>query len=538
MSDDTVEADSEYGRPLLLRGVHLKAGDHVLLTDTTVTIPGGKITVIVGGSGAGKSVLLKTLAGLLPRDGEAISWSGSISLASQPGEETPQESHTDPVDLRRRVGIVFQQFALFDELSPAANVQFAIDHRSDRSKPPLQSALDWLEELGVPRKTPIAGLSGGQKQRLAIARTLAADPEIILYDEPTSGLDSASGRKVAELIRQTQAAHRRTSIVVTHDYETLLPIADEVLFFESETKQLVSVPPAEWSQIPDRMKPVVYELAVDQPGPSLAGGLINRVDEFLTASGSAVIAAARLPLDLIPLLPSVRWAARFLAHYLRLVGGPSAWLYLILAGLIVGFSTTYFTFRFLPFKLYTHPLLVDELLASIGFSLYRFLVPVLATVLVAARCGAAVAADVGVKQYGGQVDALRTLGVQPRFYLLIPIVVAFVIATPFLEWLSFNAAKLISMLTFTANHRSIGPFFWDQHFFRNLRLDDSSLFSGSGWLLLKNVLCGIGTATIGYYRGMAPKQSASDVSHAITSTVLWATLYVLVVHFAIALLEF
>ncbi len=167
MNDGSAE-DSLHRRPLMLRGVNLKAGDHVLLTETSVAIPGGEITVIVGGSGAGKSVLLKTLAGLLPRQGEAISWSGTISLADQPGEESAGDADTDPVDLQHRVGIVFQQFALFDELSPTANVQFAIDHRSDRSKPPLQSAVQWLEELGVPKKTPIAGLSGGQKQRLAI----------------------------------------------------------------------------------------------------------------------------------------------------------------------------------------------------------------------------------------------------------------------------------------------------------------------------------------------------------------------------------
>ena len=540
MNQEAREDESVAQRPLSLQNVHVRAGDHVLLEDTTVTIPGGKITVIVGGSGAGKSVLLRTLAGLLPRHGEVIKWDGKISLS--PGTNDPSsEVKDESVNLSRRVGIVFQQFALFDELSPTANVQFAIDHRSDRRKPPLQSAKQWLDELGVPAKTPISGLSGGQKQRLAIARTLAADPEIILYDEPTSGLDAASGRKVAELIRQTQTAHRRTSIVVTHDYETLLPIADEVLLLDSAAKQLVRVPKEEWSNVPERMQPVVLDAPLDrQPGfvASARKSVIESLDSLLTVSGSAVLATLRLPYDLLPLVPRARWAGRFLMHYLRLVGGPSAWFYLILAGLIVGFTGTYFTFQFLPFKLYTHPLLVDELLATIGFALYRVLVPVLATVLVAARCGAAIAADVGVKRYGGQVDALHTLGVRPRLYLLLPIVVAFVIATPVLEWLSFNAAKYISLLTFTANHQAIGPYFWEQHFFRNLAQPESHLFAGWRWVLLKNVLCGIGTATIAFYRGMAPKQSASDVSHAITSTVLWATLYVLVVHFAVALLEF
>lgn len=515
-------------RPLRLTDLHVEAGDQLLLSDTSVTIPAGKITVIVGGSGAGKSVLLKTLAGLVPRSGEAISWRGTIDL----GDSDP--AHNVP-----RIGIVFQQFALFDELSPTANVQFAIDHRSDRRVPPSQTARQWLEELGVPTKTAVANLSGGQKQRLAIARTLAADPDIVLYDEPTSGLDAASGRKVAELIRQTQTAHRRTSIVVTHDYETLLPIADEVLLLDSQKKQLTVVSKEQWPQIPDRMQAVTTDKsdAVDE-ADAIGSAIAHSLDGFFSTTGAAVIATARLPFDLLPTFPRPRWGLRFLIHYLRLVGGVSAWVYLILAGLIIGFTTTYFTFRFLPFRLYTQPLLIDELLASIGFALYRILVPVLATVLIAARCGAAVAADVGVKQYGGQVDALRTLGVKPRVYLLVPIVMAFVIATPLLEWLSFTAAQLISLVTFTETHATVGPYFWEQHFFRRLRVEDSIALAGWKWVTLKNVLCGVGTAAIGYYRGMSPKKSASDVSNAITSTVLWTTLYVLVVHFAVALIEF
>lgn len=513
--------------PLRLVDLHIEAGERVLLEDVTVTIPAGKITVIVGGSGAGKSVLLKTVAGLVRRSEGPISWRGTIELGN-----------ADPKHNVPRIGIVFQQFALFDELSPTANVQFAIDHRSDRRRKPIQSAKAWLDELGVPSRTAVSNLSGGQKQRLAIARTLAADPDIVLYDEPTSGLDAASGRKVAELIRQTQSAHRRTSIVVTHDYETLLPIADEVLLLDSDQKQLVSVPRDQWDQIPDRMQAVDTSESDSEDVVTISQTATATAESFFSSTGSALITAARLPLDLLPIFPRPRWGIRFLMHYLRLVGGPSAWIYLILAGLIVGFTATYFTFRFLPFRVYSQPLLIDELLASIGFSLYRILVPVLATVLIAARCGAAVAADVGVKQYGGQVDALKTLGVASKAYLLVPIVIAFVIATPMLEWLSFSAARLISLVTFNETHPTVGPYFWDQYFFRNLRTDDSFGLFGWRWVLLKNVLCGVGTATIGYYRGLAPKKSASDVSNAITSTVLWTTLYVLVVHFAVALIEF
>ena len=509
--------------PLRLEDIHLKAAGQVLLSGASATLPAGKITVIVGGSGAGKSILLRTLAGLLPRDGDVIRWRGSIERG-----EGPEEG---------RVGVVFQQFALFDELSPLANVQFASDHRGASSATGGLSAAQWLAELGVPASVPVAGLSGGQKQRLAIARTLAADPDVLLYDEPTSGLDAASGRNVAQLIRQTQQTHRRTSVVVTHDYETLLPIADEVLLLDSRTKQLVPVPREQWRSVPERMQPVELE-----PPARVSAGWTRRVlaqsDRLMTLTGSAVGAALRLPWDALPMFPRLRWGVRFWLHYLRLVCGPSAWLYLILAGFIAGFTTTYFTFRFLPFRLYTQPLLIDELLASIGFALYRILVPVLATVLIAARCGAAVAADVGVKRYGGQVDALRTFGVKAKAYLLVPIVWALLVATPVLEWLAFVAARLTSMATFTMTHPSTGAYFWQQHFDRALMRQGDLPLSGWQWLLLKNLACGVGIAAIGYYRGMAPKQSASDVSDAITSTVLWTTLYVLVVHFIVALLEF
>lgn len=559
--EPTEPTERESPRPLVLEAVTVHAGRRLLLDQTSAEMPAGQITVIVGGSGAGKSVLLRILAGLIPQDDPVLRWRGAISHGG--GESLG------------RIGIVFQQFALFDEWSPAANVRFAIDHRRRPGLPAEQSARQWLEELRVPSDVPVAALSGGQKQRLAIARTLAADPEVVLYDEPTSGLDAASGRQVAALIRRTQQDHRRTSIVVTHDYHTLLPIADHVLLLDAATKQLVPVPPSEWSQIPARMQPI-FQGSIDSPHerelpeiqPPDAGAaspadirehppasaataavpprakpwhrarLVSVAGDFLETSGNALLGALRLPLDLIPLWPRFVWGLRFLAHYLRLVCGPSAWIYLLLSGLIVGFTTTYFTFRFLPYQLYTKPLLLEDLLSSIGFALYRVLVPILATVLVAARCGAAVAADVGVKRYGAQVEALQTLGVRPRVYLLTPILMSFIIGTPILEWLAFQSARWISLVSFVAAHPDQGPYFWRVHFTRRLLVPDGYAYEGFAWLMLKTILCGVGVAAISYYRGVRPKQSARDVSDAITSTVLWATLYVLLIHFLVAFYEF
>ncbi|MBB3209453.1 ABC-type transporter Mla maintaining outer membrane lipid asymmetry ATPase subunit MlaF/ABC-type transporter Mla maintaining outer membrane lipid asymmetry permease subunit MlaE [Rhodopirellula rubra] len=546
---------------LEISNLNVTAASNALLRDVSVSVAGGKITVLVGGSGAGKSVLLRLLSGILPRQQSPVHWEGQITLGG-----TPLGAHS-----QGRTGIVFQQFALFDELTPTANIQFAIDHRADRSKPPRHSASEWLELLGVPASPPVAALSGGQKQRLAIARTLAADPQIILYDEPTSGLDAATGRRVAELIRETQSRFGRTSLVVTHDYAGLLKIADEVLLLDSKSKTITRVPPEQWDEIPERMQAVALPTSADRidsanPRPNtrgiarrvidnLGGRCLDTAGRFFGATGGTLVAAARLPFDALPIVPRPKWAARFLLHFLALVGGPTGCVYLLIAGLIVGFTTTYFTLRFLPFRLYTQPLLIDELLAAIGFALYRILVPVLATVLIAARCGAAVAADVGVKQYGGQIDALKTFGIRSTAYLLVPIMGAFLIATPILEWLAFTASHWISRMTFVVCYPEIGIHFWNQHFFRGITLAPDALGNaawgsslpvvgwfllgkGWGWVLLKNTLCGFGTAGIAYHQGLTPKQSASDVSHCITATVLWATLYVLVVHFVIALLEF
>lgn len=517
---------------LILHDLCVVAGGRRLLDHVEASFPEAKITVVVGGSGAGKSVLLRILAGLLPQHGESIQWSGQIG-------------RDDATNHQPRVGIVFQQFALFDELSATANVQFAIDHRVKKVKakqqvePASWTAKQWLEHLGVPLKTSVANLSGGQKQRLAIARTLAASPDILLYDEPTSGLDSASGRLVADLIQETQTAYHRTSIVVTHDYETLLGIADKVYLLDPQKCDLVEIEKQDWKDIPNRMIPVSMIDEESNVGEKSHESILAQIsNSFFETTGGALSAAFWLPIDLLPIVPRFRWAGRFTMHYLRLVAGPSAWIYLGIAGMIVGFTSTYFTFRFLPFRLYTQPLLIDELLASIGFAIYRVLVPILATILVAARCGAAVSADVGVKQYGGQIDAMRTLGVAPRAYLLLPIVIAFVIGTPILEAIAFYSARFISMVAFSSSFPDVGPYFWQQHFSRNLVDPSAWLYLGWKWVLLKNVICGLGTATIAYYQGLSPKHSASDVSRSITSTVLWTTLFVLTIHFAVALLEF
>lgn len=532
---DVQISDRETTTSVTLQDVSLRAGQRILLENTSLRFEAGKITLIVGRSGVGKTTLLKAIAGLLDARDEGLQISGTIAMSDATGRSTPQA---------RSIGVVFQDFALFDELSPLQNVRLARAHaaRRNRSDPRLAPER-LLSELGVPTAVRTAALSGGQRQRLAIARVLAYGPDVVLYDEPTSGLDSATAAEVTEVIERTYRNHPCTLLIVTHDYESLSRLADAIYLIDPDQCTLRLIDRADWPRLSELLEESgsaqdeLLEI-VSPRVPAFMRRAGRGVERFLAGSSRVVEGCVQLPWRLIPIWKSPRWGLRFLAHYLQLVASPSAWLYIAIAGAIVGFVATYFTFRFLPSANYTKPLLIEDLLRSMGFALYRILVPILITILIAARCGAAVASDVGGKRYGRQMDALRTLGVQPRHYLLTGILHAFLVGTPWLLAIGYAAAAATSLVVFTATHPARGPWFWQLYYHRELVIPGQLLYDGTWWLLAKTTACAAGIAMIAYACGAAPKDSSREVSHGVTTTILWATLYVLLVHFVFAFLEF
>ena len=507
-----------------LEHVSLSAGNRELLADVSTEFLAGEITLIVGPSGVGKSILLKRIAGLDSSFEAAIEHSGRVKIGDQLAKGG-------------LAGVVFQNFALFDEMSPMENLNFAA---ASARHPASVKPHDLLQQLRVPSNVPTSRLSGGQRQRLAIARTLMYDPPVILYDEPTSGLDPMTGSQVAQLIKQTHDRLGKTSIIVTHDYRSLMPIADRIFLLDSNQKTLMQMDRSEWGTLEDVLMPMTQQVRSEEEIDSfpvirwVQGNLV----QFFVSTTKAVERLAVGCISLLPLWRNPRWGIRFFWHFLILVAGPAAFLYLIAAGLISGFVTTYFTFKLLPYTDYTEPLLVEDLLTALGFATYRMFIPVLGCILVAARCGAAVTSDIGGRQYGHQIDALKTFGTSPRCYLLTPIIWTFLIATPLLVGAAFLAAKLISLVVFVASHPQEGPNFWHFHFHRGLELPTQYFYRGFGWLIAKLLCSGFGIAIISYYQGRVPKYSSSDVSRSVTSTILWSTLCVLAIHFLFALFEF
>ena len=198
-------------------------GNRCVLDHLNLDVRRGEILGFVGGSGSGKSVLLRTIIGLLPKS------QGAISVL---GTDLEQADDAQRRAIERRWGVLFQQGALFSSLTALQNVQFPMRENLTLSERLLREiALAKLAMVGLSQadadKMP-SELSGGMTKRVALARALALDPELVFLDEPTSGLDPISAGEFDELIRTLQQTLGLTVFMVTHDLETLHTVCDRI----------------------------------------------------------------------------------------------------------------------------------------------------------------------------------------------------------------------------------------------------------------------------------------------------------------------
>jgi phospholipid/cholesterol/gamma-HCH transport system ATP-binding protein len=256
---DTVTNPSPPPPLIETRRLTVKFGRQTVLRNIDFTAPNGQTVCVIGESGCGKTVFLKSLIGLIGPsagqvllDGRDLSRLGDRQLTSE----------------RKRFGFLFQGAALFDSLTVAQNVAFPLRQHTEYPREKVREiVLARLAEVGLPEaiinKKP-AELSGGMRKRVGLARALVLEPQIMLYDEPTTGLDPIMSDVIDELMLRTKRAHPVTSVVVTHDMRTVHKVADRVVMLYPLS----------------RLKPDEPQIVYDGPPVGLESSGDRRVRQF------------------------------------------------------------------------------------------------------------------------------------------------------------------------------------------------------------------------------------------------------------------
>jgi phospholipid/cholesterol/gamma-HCH transport system ATP-binding protein len=214
-----------------VKNIKKSFGDKVILEDISCVMEPGKCNLIIGASGSGKTVLTKCMVGLFKPDKGEIAYEGHNMLTMQDDEKK---------ELRQQIGMLFQGSALFDSMTVEKNILFPLDmftrlsYRDKKKK--VNETLDRVNLTGSNKKFP-AELSGGMKKRVAIARAIVLNPKYLFCDEPNSGLDPQTSLLIDRLIKDLTSEYNSTTIVVTHDMNSVMEIGDHIVYLHQGYKQ-------------------------------------------------------------------------------------------------------------------------------------------------------------------------------------------------------------------------------------------------------------------------------------------------------------
>jgi len=230
------------GPVVVFEDVHLSFGDNVVLRGVSFQLPLGETKALFGVAGSGKSTILKLTLGLLAPD------AGRITVL---GNEVTQMHEQDMFPLRGRLGMVFQESALFDSLTVRENVAFRLTEEhgiyDDDIERRVRESLRFVELEHTLDLFP-SELSGGMRRRVAIARAIITQPELLLYDSPTGGLDPVTSNTIVELIMKQRDVYRTSSLLVTHRLQDAFTMATHE--FNPKTNQLRAMPRGQYCDVP------------------------------------------------------------------------------------------------------------------------------------------------------------------------------------------------------------------------------------------------------------------------------------------------
>ncbi|MFC2177056.1 ABC transporter ATP-binding protein [Actinomycetota bacterium] len=255
---------------LQCKSLSVTYGKVAALDDVSLAVPYGNVVAVMGESGSGKTTLLRVIAGLVLPDGGSVSW-GSRSITSEPAH-------------LRRFGLMFQDYALFPHLSVGDNVAFGLRMRGDDAAKQRETTDRLLALVGLAgyEARAVAELSGGEQQRVALARTLAPEPDLVLLDEPLGALDRARRDQLLADMQRIFGELGVTALYVTHDHNEAFAIADDVVVLDAGRKVAEGTPRELWAN-PRHVAvatllgfPVLPDVAVSQ-GRAVIGGVAAAV---------------------------------------------------------------------------------------------------------------------------------------------------------------------------------------------------------------------------------------------------------------------
>jgi phospholipid/cholesterol/gamma-HCH transport system ATP-binding protein len=214
-----------------IKNIHKQFGDRVILDDITATMEAGKCNLIIGTSGSGKTVLTKCMVGLFEPDAGEILYDG-VDMMKMEDDQRKM--------LRQQIGMLFQGTALFDSMTVEQNVTFPLDMftklSSAEKRKRVNEVLDRVKLVDANSRFP-SEISGGMKKRVGIARAIVLNPKYLFCDEPNSGLDPQTSLVIDKLIQEITREFNTTTIVITHDMNSVMEIGDHIVYLHKGRKQ-------------------------------------------------------------------------------------------------------------------------------------------------------------------------------------------------------------------------------------------------------------------------------------------------------------
>ena len=480
---------------ITFQNVSVSRGLHTILDKTALSFDDAGVTLVVGPSGCGKSSLLCALAGIGHKIGLTVT-----------GQYC--QSHDEPVELSAQRPtsscLVFQNAALYDELSVRENLNLVANRGAEpdvATRQLINRLLDGIDQRQLPSQ-----LSGGQKQRIAVARGLYSGGRLVLMDEPNAGLDLKRSEILVEIVR-TLALQGRHVVMALHHPDMFLSIATRVLYLDGKG-QLIRLP-------------------LDLADISSALGTAQPLPEWANNAGSELQLQRRSHMG---------WFVEFFGREVwSMTLAPSNLLYIGAACALLAFTTAMVAVTSYPFSDALLDLTLEQLVAELGNANYRYTVPLLVCILVAARSGALVTTDLAMKQFSGSILALDQLGVPIWLYRGTSVALALLVATLVLYVLGliitiYMVVLAVAMSTSVSASLLLTLVVTDF-------LPPASWPADWHWVAAKIGLSGLSVGLVSLALGRRYVRSGRDITESASMAVLLSILSVICLHSVTIMME-